>query len=338
MVTDFIQTIRPDIGYEAMRSVRVMVDPNLMDEDALKLQDKNITITENGLNILTPDIGYQGLGEVQITTNVPSDVNNQNKSIEITQNGNRTITADQGYSGLGTVTLNVNVPENEQLSIQQVKRYELTSVNSIDRILPDQGYDAMYSVEASVDVSNLLSTLNLSITSEDLYDGRATLFGNVMSPGIGWNRYTINVNVSDLIGTSKEIVNKFRMYYVESPTEGSHIRIDINSDTFTYVSGDTLSISQGYGYIIYYLDSNGFWVIGYINGSQNTTLTLQQGFYYHVLGAAKYCLGYVLLNSDNKTVVSSRDFNRGNSQVIQGRLVNTNVPDRFIGINLPNNN
>lgn len=338
MVTDFIQTIRPDIGYEAMRSVRVMVDPNLMDEDALKLQDKNITITENGLNILTPDVGYQGLGEVQITTNVPSDVNNQNKSIEITENGNRIITADQGYSGLGTLTLNVNVPENEQLSIQQVKRYELTSVNSIDRILPDEGYNAMYSVEASVDVSNLLSALNLSITSEDLYDGRASLFGNVMSPSIGWNRYTINVNVSDLIGTSKEIINKFRIYYVESPTGGANIHIDINSNTFTYESGNTLSISQGYGYIIYYLDINNFWTIGYINGNQNTTINLQEGFYYHVLGAAKYCLGYIAFNSNNENVVSTRDFQRGNNQVIQGRIVETFLPNRKIGINLPNNN
>lgn len=338
MVTDFIQTIRPDIGYEAMRSVRVMVDPNLMDEDALKLQDKNITITENGLNILTPDIGYQGLGEVQITTNVPSDVNNQNKSIEITQNGNRTITADQGYSGLGTVTLNVNVPENEQLSIQQVKRYELTSVNSIDRILPDNGYDAMYSVEASVDVSNLLSALNLSITSEDLYDGRATLFGNVIAPGIGWNRYTINVNVSDLIGTSKEIINKFRVYYVESPTGGSNIHIDINSNTFTYESGSTLSISQGYGYIIYYLNDSNNWVIGYVNGSNNTTINIHQGYYYHVLGAAKYCIGYYSYNNDNEIVVCNRDFQSGNTQVIQGRIVDTFLPDRIIGINLPNNN
>lgn len=337
MVTDFIQTIRPDVGYEAMRSVRVMVDPNLMDEDALKLQDKNITITENGLNILTPDVGYQGLGEVQITTNVPSDVNNQNKNIQITENGNRTITADQGYSGLGTVTLNVNVPETEQLSIQQVKRYELTSVNSIDRILPDQGYDAMYSVEASVDVSNLLSTLNLNITSEDLYDGRATLFGNVISPGIGWNRYTINVNVSDLIETSKEIINKFRIFYVESPTGGSNIHIDINSNTFTYESGSTLSISQGYGYIIYYFE-NDSWIVGYINGSQNTSINVTSGFYYHVLGAAKYSIGYTAYNRNNEVVFSTRDGSRGNTQVIQGRIVITMLPDRNVDINIPNNN
>ena len=35
------------------------------------LQSKSVTITENGTQTITPDIGYDGLDEVEITTNVP---------------------------------------------------------------------------------------------------------------------------------------------------------------------------------------------------------------------------------------------------------------------------
>ena len=37
------------------------------------LQSKSVTIAENGTQTITPDIGYDGLNEVEITTNVSSD-------------------------------------------------------------------------------------------------------------------------------------------------------------------------------------------------------------------------------------------------------------------------
>lgn len=39
---------------------------------AINLQNKEVTITQNGETTITSDIGYDGLGEVQVTTNVPS--------------------------------------------------------------------------------------------------------------------------------------------------------------------------------------------------------------------------------------------------------------------------
>ena len=37
-----------------------------------KLQSKSLTITENGTQTITPDEGYDGLSNVEVTTNVPS--------------------------------------------------------------------------------------------------------------------------------------------------------------------------------------------------------------------------------------------------------------------------
>jgi len=166
-----------------------------VEEEELRVQDKTIDITTNGTRTVTPDVGYQGLGEVTINTNVPSGVNNQNKSLVVNSNGLQIIKPDSGYSGIGELSLNVDVQTPSQLVIQQVKSYTLTSVNTIARVLPDEGYNAMYEVDVSVDVSNLLKTLSLNITSDDLVNGRVTLFGNIQQPNIGWSSYNINVNV-----------------------------------------------------------------------------------------------------------------------------------------------
>ena len=37
-----------------------------------KLQEKDVTITQNGTSQVTPDIGYEGISKVSITTNVPT--------------------------------------------------------------------------------------------------------------------------------------------------------------------------------------------------------------------------------------------------------------------------
>lgn len=49
----------------------------VVNEETINVQDKTIDITTNGTRTVTPDVGYQGLGEVTINTNVPSGVNNQ---------------------------------------------------------------------------------------------------------------------------------------------------------------------------------------------------------------------------------------------------------------------
>ena len=49
------------------------------------------------------------------TVNVPSDVNNQNKNITITSNGTEIISADSGYSGLGQVSITTNIDQENTI-------------------------------------------------------------------------------------------------------------------------------------------------------------------------------------------------------------------------------
>ena len=54
----------------------------------LKLQDIGITITENGLRVITPGAEYDGIGEIRVKTEVPqSAAVLQDKEVEYTENG-----------------------------------------------------------------------------------------------------------------------------------------------------------------------------------------------------------------------------------------------------------
>lgn len=70
----------------------------------VNLTTADVEYTENGEYTVTPEEGYDGLTQVDITVNIPSDVKNQDKFVTPTTSS-QTITADSGYSGLGTVSV-----------------------------------------------------------------------------------------------------------------------------------------------------------------------------------------------------------------------------------------
>ena len=79
----------------------------------IKLQNIGITITENGLRVITPGPGYEGIGEIRIETDVPqSAAVLQDKEVEYTENGSYTIHPDAGYDGLSSIAVDVLVPDN----------------------------------------------------------------------------------------------------------------------------------------------------------------------------------------------------------------------------------
>ena len=76
----------------------------------IKNQDKSLEIVENGSVSITPDVGYTGLGKVNVNVDVPTqEINNQQKSVDITENGVTEVTADAGFTGLSKVIVNTNV-------------------------------------------------------------------------------------------------------------------------------------------------------------------------------------------------------------------------------------
>lgn len=78
----------------------------------IKLQDIGITITQNGLIVITPDAEYDGIGEIRIQTEVPqSAAVLQDKEVEYTENGSYTVHPDPDYDGLSSVSVDVDVPD-----------------------------------------------------------------------------------------------------------------------------------------------------------------------------------------------------------------------------------
>ena len=92
-------TLIPDSGYYNQVDINVQVpDP--------ELETKTVNITQNGTTNIEPDSKY-GLSNVTVNTNVQPTL--QNKTVTITENGTQTITKDDGYDGLGNVTVTTNV-------------------------------------------------------------------------------------------------------------------------------------------------------------------------------------------------------------------------------------
>jgi len=111
-------------------------------------QEKNVTITENKQTIVTPDVYYDGLSQVTITTAIPIPTySSQQKSVVINNNGTSVILPDASYDGLSRVDLSINVPSDEPTPTQS--KTVVYNQNGQYTILPDEGY-ALDRVDASV--------------------------------------------------------------------------------------------------------------------------------------------------------------------------------------------
>lgn len=154
------QYVNPDAQYDGLQSVtlNVNVQPTLQSK----------TATSNGL--VEPDSGYDGLSSVNV--NVPSSAPNlQNKTVSITDNGTEQVTCDSDYDGLDTVTIETDVEPALQSK----------TVNTNGVVEPDSGYDGLSSV--TVNVTSLQQTVSyaneryihydlkndLSINDNDIY-------------------------------------------------------------------------------------------------------------------------------------------------------------------------
>lgn len=74
----------------------------------VSLQDKEVTITENGETEVTADSGYDGLSKVDITTNVQPNLETLTETI--TSNTTTTFTPSTGKDGFSSVEITTNIP------------------------------------------------------------------------------------------------------------------------------------------------------------------------------------------------------------------------------------
>ena len=86
-----------------------------------QMQEKSINIDANGTQVITPDIGYDGLTQVDIVTNIQPTL--QSKVITITQNGTTIVNADTGYDGLEYVEIVGNIISDKNAKINNNELY-----------------------------------------------------------------------------------------------------------------------------------------------------------------------------------------------------------------------
>ena len=159
---------------------------------------QTVNITENKTTIVTPSSGYDSIGQLEIITNIPSDVNNQTLAT-IIENG--TYTPDANYSGFNSFTVSVPQP-----SIQSNKQITLTN-NSTVTIRPDNNYDALDEITITTNVPTTDTTINnQNVNSNNLITSNG--FYAPDNQHTGFNAFTVavplqkdkNINVNGKIG------------------------------------------------------------------------------------------------------------------------------------------
>lgn len=109
-LTDVANAIRTKKGTETTIAASAF-DTEILNLPSGTYQTKNITISANGSQTITPDQGYDAIDEITITTQVPQK-QLQTKSYNFTTNQTIELTPDTGYDGFDIVTLNINVDPN----------------------------------------------------------------------------------------------------------------------------------------------------------------------------------------------------------------------------------
>lgn len=180
----------------------------------IKLQNIGITITENGLRVITPGPGYDGIGEIRIETDVPQSASVlQDKEVEYAENGSYTIHPDAGYDGLSSVAVDVDVPDRydegyEDGETDQKAKLSTTSVtengtytradgySAITVDVPQgQGYEEGYEDGVADQKAKLTVTSFTENNTYTMEDGWSAVTVNVPQTGQTINNQTKNIQL-----------------------------------------------------------------------------------------------------------------------------------------------
>ena len=198
----------------------------------IKLQDMGITITQNGLIVITPDAEYDGIGEIRIETNVPQTAAVlQDKEVEYTTNGSYSIHPDPAYDGMSSVSVDVLVPDNydegyddgkEDGKNEQKAKLTVTSFTENNTYTRENGWSAV--------------TVNVPAT-EDRYDegyadGEAAQKAKMVATAITENGAygrpdgysAITVNVPQTGASNADLIANLQGDYFLIPDGTTHLR------------------------------------------------------------------------------------------------------------------
>lgn len=175
---------------------------------------KSVSYAMNGDFTIVPSTGFDALGSVSVSVDVPSDINNQEKSLQPTENHVwYTIEPDAGYTGLSKVTIRPNITP-----ILEDREYTI-STNGTQTIYAQSGYEGMSSCKITTNVQPKLEERTVSITSNGTTE--ITPQGLAVQ---GISKVTINTNVptgTTSIPKATKIRYDAQEYYIQGFTHAS---------------------------------------------------------------------------------------------------------------------
>lgn len=175
----------------------------------IKLQDVSVTITENGTRIVTPAAGFDGIGQITITTNVPGAGKMQDKDVEFDTNGEYTVRPDDGFDGLASAIVSVNVPSRydegyDDGEADQKAKLVVTSFTQNSAYTRADGWSAV-TVNVPSDVHNQIKRNDLGRNDFQLVPGQAIgMSGNWYLANNG--RYSADSGYTGLEVLEQEII------------------------------------------------------------------------------------------------------------------------------------
>lgn len=206
-------TIEADSNYYGLESVGLNVNVPIP-----TFETEELVATANGTYTPTTD-GYS-----KVTVAVPTPKPNlQSKSIEITANGTQTISADEGYDGLSNVEVSTNVPTPKPNLQAKSRTIDIMENGRMTfAVTPDSGYDGLSSARMTI-ITNITASSMPTVKfydgetfkvggSVDLSNWRADMSCTQLS-----NLFAGNTKL-----TSIDISNIWNGYFNASPMVNTH--------------------------------------------------------------------------------------------------------------------
>lgn len=162
----------------------------ITDSSDINLQNKAVTISQNGVSTITADSPYDALSSLRITTDVHPEIKLENIVKTYTENGQYTITHSSKYDGIGNAVITIQVPEKE---FHTQEKNDIINKNGEYSYTPDNSYDGLSKVTIKVNIpekeiklqdktEQIISNGDYDFTYDETYDGLKSVHVDVNVP------------------------------------------------------------------------------------------------------------------------------------------------------------
>lgn len=163
-------------------------------------QVKSIAINTNTTTTVTPDVGYDAIEQLTITTNIPTAIL-QDKSYVFNTNQSVTLLPDTGYNGFNSIGVTVNVPSGGKSLLPDGIKFQGSTCPEIDL----SQFDTSDITSTSFMFANCINLINVNLA--DLNTSNVTNMAGML-----WNCFNLtNINLTTF--DTSNVTNMGHMFY-----------------------------------------------------------------------------------------------------------------------------